>query len=233
MFGHDLPTYLYEKVRELNRAYVENHMGKPVIGETLNSATIAVAVYRNSDSLVKILTDAERLEMNQIKKPFIIFGSNVEISESFLPDRYTENAPYLNRPFWHGVFDCYTLIRDYYYRVWGIWLPTNINRPFNWWNQGSNLYSHENAGAVNFYKVHKIKAYDTIIFNLGGSVPNHGAVVLDNSNTLLHHLGGRFSCIEPLSATLRQNIATVYRSKTIEDIVNSGTDLSRYNQEIL
>lgn len=233
MFGHDLPTYLYEKVRETKKTYVENHMGKAVIGETLNSATIAVAVYRDNDSLVKTLSDEERLEMNQIKKPFIIFGSNLEMSESFLPDRYTENAPYLNRPFWHGVFDCYTLLRDYYYRVWGIWLPTNINRPFNWWNQGAHLYSTENAGAVNFYKVHKIKKYDAIIFNLGGNAPNHGAVVIDDNNTLLHHLGGRFSCVEPLSATLKQNISTVYRNKTIENILKTETDLSKYNQEIL
>jgi cell wall-associated NlpC family hydrolase len=233
MFGHDLPTYLYQKVRETKKAYVENHMGKGIIGETLNSATIAVAVYRDNDSLVKTITDEERLEMNQIKKPFVIFGSTVDRSESFLPDRYTENAPFLNRPFWHGVFDCYTLLRDYYYRIWDLWLPTNLNRPFNWWNQGPHLYSAENAGAVNFYKVHKIKKYDAIIFNLGGAAPNHGAVVIDDNNTLLHHLGGRFSCVEPLSSTLRQNISTVYRSKTIEDILKTETDLSKYNQEIL
>lgn len=45
-------------------------------------------------------------------------------------------APLVGRPFFHGVLDCYSLIRDWYQQVKGIELK-QFHRTDNWWNDES------------------------------------------------------------------------------------------------
>lgn len=220
MFGHNLPDGIYNLVAERGQAYINNVEGKPVVGDALVSNTVAV-VFKKPDNEVETITDAEREEMNRLQKPFVFVGSTKDISDAYLPDRYTENHPYLNRPFLHGVFDCYTLVRDYYRRMWGMWLPANIQRTYGWWEQGDNLYV-DGAGNYGFKAVSQLRRHDVIIMKLG-PVPNHGAVYLGNEQ-VMHHLGGRFSCIEKLTPFMRQSIAVVYRSTAVEEAVAAGND---------
>lgn len=220
MFGHNLPDTIYDQIASLGRAYIDNDGGKPVVSATLGSNTVAVVLKKNDDE-VEHLSDADRAEMNALRKPFVLVGSSKFISESYMPDRYTERHPYVNRPFWHGVFDCYTLIRDYYRREWGLWLPVNIHRPFGWWEQGDNMYV-DNAANHSFVSVRDIQRHDAIIMKMG-PVPNHGAIALGDGK-ILHHLGGRFSCIETLTPFLKQSISVVYRNTTVQAMLAEQGD---------
>ncbi|NDF50063.1 MAG: hypothetical protein EB116_08275 [Betaproteobacteria bacterium] len=220
MFGHDIPDSIYSELNTLNRAYINNSSGKPIVSTSIDKDTVAVVI-KKLDSEVENLTETERQEMNELNKPFILIGSNKYISEAYLPDRYTEQHSYINRPFWHGVFDCYTLIRDFYRREWGLWLPINIHRPFGWWEQGYNMYV-DSAGNHKFIQVKNIQRYDVIVMKLG-PVPNHGAIALGNGK-VLHHLGGRFSCVEILSPFLKQSVAVVYRNSTVIEKINEIGD---------
>lgn len=212
MFGHSLPQFIYEELKLRQRTYIGNHEGKPAIRSAIGADTVAVVLLKADDN-VEQLSDEERAEMNALNLPFVLIGSNNLISESYMPDRYTERRQYTNRPFWHGVFDCYTLIRDFYRREWGMWLPINIHRPFGWWETGDNHYV-DNAASFDFYNAKEIKRHDVIIMRMG-PVPNHGAIALGNGK-VLHHLGGRFSCVEPLTPALKQHIAVIYRNRTVE-----------------
>lgn len=50
-------------------------------------------------------------------------------------------APLVGRPFFHGVLDCYSLIRDWYQQTKGIELK-QFHRIDDWWNDGnSDLYT--------------------------------------------------------------------------------------------
>ena len=213
MFGHSLPEFIYDELKSRPRTYLGNHEGKPVLRSAIGPDAVAVVIHKPDDQ-VEQLSAEERAEMNALGLPFVLIGSDRFISEAYMPDRYTERRQYLNRPFWHGVFDCYTLIRDYFRREWGLWLPVNIHRPFGWWEQGDNHYV-DNASKHDFYNVKEIKRHDVIIMRMG-PVPNHGAIALGNGK-VLHHLGGRFSCVEPLTPALKQHIAVIYRNRAVEE----------------
>lgn len=216
MFGHNLPDGIYTAITELGRAYIDNNGGKPVVAEQLGPNTVAVAIKKRDDQ-VEMLTPEERAEMNFIKKPFVLIGSNKDISEAYLPERYTERHPYVNRPFLHGVFDCYTLVRDFYRREWGLWLPANIQRTYGWWEQGDNLYV-DGAPKYGFINAIDVRKHDLLVLKMG-PVPNHGAIYLGEGK-VLHHIGGRFSCVEPLTPYLKQSIAVVYRNTKVMEAMS-------------
>lgn len=220
MFGHNLPDGIYTQITELGRAYLDNAGGKPVVSSVFGPHTAAVII-KKPDDQVEFMTPEERAEMNQLKRPFVFIGSNKDISEAYLPDRYTEHHQYVDRPFLHGIFDCYTLVRDYYRREFGLWLPANIQRTYGWWENGENLYV-DGAPKYGFRQVDDVKRHDLLVMKFG-PVPNHGAIYLGEGK-LLHHIGGRFSCVERLTPYLKQSIAVVYRNATVQDMLASVGD---------
>lgn len=57
-----------------------------------------------------------------------------------------DRPPLLGRPFIHGIWDCYGLVRDWYKLERGIELP-DFERNDNWWTRGENLYVRHYAQA--------------------------------------------------------------------------------------
>jgi len=100
--------------------------------------------------------------------------------------------PYVGREFVHGVVDCYTLVRDWYAREYGIKLR-DYDRRDQWWDHGQNLYV-DNFNREGFRKipVEEVQRGDLILMNLVSPVPNHAAIYLGDSR-VLHHVQGRLS----------------------------------------
>lgn len=220
MFGHQLPQNIYDKLRKANRLYINQSNGRPRVSEQITTKTVAVVV-KKLDTEVLTITDEERLEMNALQIPFVFIGSTRDISEAYLPDRFTEKHAYINRPFLHGILDCYSLVRDFYLREWELWLPANIQRTYGWWEQGDNLYV-DGAPEYGFEPVSDLKRHDLVVMKFG-PVPNHGAIYLGD-NKVLHHVGGRFSCIEELSRNYKQSIAIIYRNRFVTEKIEAGAD---------
>jgi cell wall-associated NlpC family hydrolase len=108
------------------------------------------------------------------------------------------------------------LIRDYYKRNFDVYLPTNIQRNWEWWAQGENLYV-DNAKDYSFEEVSDIQKHDVLIMKIGSSMPNHGAVYLGEGK-ILHHLAGRFSTTQDLTLSYKQKIAVIYRNKILKNV---------------
>ncbi len=92
----------------------------------------------------------------------------------------------LNRPFRHGVTDCYSLVRDWYRMQWDISLP-EFPRDWNWWVEGMDMY-REGFRQAGFEPIDEgdVRAGDSVMFRMRSDVPNHAAVVLDDE-WMLHH----------------------------------------------
>lgn len=119
-------------------------------------------------------------------------------------------APLLRRPFIHGVFDCYSIIRDAYRTdEYGfvrdylgkesILLP-EFPRDFGWWDKPGggavvqqNLY-REGFKAAGFVEIeqHQMRPGDVFLAQVLAPVTNHGGVYLGNGE-ILHHLRNRLS----------------------------------------
>lgn len=212
MLGHSLPNEIYDLVKSKSKIFVGQEKGKPVILENFTKDCVAIIISKSNNEL-NVLSSEERNDMNSKNIVVVTIGSSKDYSEVFFPERYFENRPLEGRPFLHGLFDCYTLIRDYYVRNFNIMMPNNMQREWEWWNQGPNLYV-ENANNYNFFEVNDIQKHDLLVMSLGSPVPNHGAVYLGEGK-LLHHVAGRFSTIEELTTFYKTKISVVYRNNTI------------------
>ena len=100
--------------------------------------------------------------------------------------------PYVGREFVFGVVDCYTLVRDWYAREYGIQLR-DYDRRDKFWDRGENLYL-DNFAAEGFSKIplEEVQRGDLILMNLVSPLPNHAAIYLGDQQ-VLHHVQGRLS----------------------------------------
>lgn len=105
-------------------------------------------------------------------------------------------APLVGRPFFHGVLDCYSLIRDWHQQTYNITLK-KFTRTDDWWNDGvSDLYTQgfPQAGFVSVDAEAELLPGDVILMQIrsNNGVPNHAAIYLGDG-LILHHLHGRLS----------------------------------------
>jgi proteasome lid subunit RPN8/RPN11 len=141
--------------------------------------------------------------------PWLIFSyPNVKFSVIY-PDNY-QPPELIGREFSHGIFDCYTIIRDYYKTVKGIDIP-NYERTDHWWNNGENLYedNFRDAGFVEIDKEH-MQVGDVLLIKVASPVLNHAAI-LSRDNIILHHLHGRISCEDIYGSYWRKATGKVLR----------------------
>lgn len=211
MLGHNVSDELIKLLEVEKKVELSQREGK-LFKKEKDENLIAVLLKKDNTE-ISSLTLEERSEMNHSKVIFVTIGSTKNFSEVFLPNRYFENPEYEGRPFLHGLFDCYTLVRDYYKRNFQIFLPTNIQRDWEWWNKGQNLYL-ENAKDCSFIESDDIQKHDVLIMNINSPVPNHAAIYLGDGK-ILHHMSGRFSTIQNLTFSLKQKISVIYRNKSL------------------
>lgn len=101
-----------------------------------------------------------------------------------------ESESIMERPFRHGVTDCYALIRDYYATELHITLP-DFPRSWEWWDNGENLYidGYVSAGFKTVQK-ESLSQGDMLMFAVRGRTPCHAAIYIGDGK-ILHHLGGK------------------------------------------
>jgi cell wall-associated NlpC family hydrolase len=101
-----------------------------------------------------------------------------------------------NRPFRHGVTDCYGLVRDWYRLNRGITLK-NQPRDNEWWTGGQNLIMEcfADGGFKEVEQANEIG--DVVIGQILSRVPNHLGVHVGNGE-MIHHLTARPSRIEQI-----------------------------------
>lgn len=103
--------------------------------------------------------------------------------------------PLIGRPFLHGAFDCYTLIRHYYEQKLGIVLP-EVARQESWWDlDGATSLYLDGAMKNDFVQVDKLQPHDVILMTIRSKVPNHAAVYC-GGDSIMHHLAMRNSCVD-------------------------------------
>jgi len=148
-----------------------------------------VAICHSHPYLPPEPSEADRVMCEYTKLPWLIVNYPIGTHHILMPSGY--RAPIIGRSFVHGVLDCYTLCRDYYYEVCGIELP-DYQREDNWWLKGDNLYL-DNFESAGFIAVQDgPHAHDAVLMQIASPVPNHAGVI-DTNGYLVHHCYGRLS----------------------------------------
>jgi proteasome lid subunit RPN8/RPN11 len=116
---------------------------------------------------------------------------------------------HIGRQFLHGVNDCYSLIRTWYWQARKIKLP-EFPRDNDWWKHGGDLY-REGFAKAGFALIQPgsaapadVQPGDVVLMRWGQwQAPYHAGIVLEHG-LVLHHLNGRLSRREPLARWTRQ-----------------------------
>lgn len=167
----------------------------------------------------------DRVQMNLHGLPWIITnGIDVELHK---PDGY--QAPLLGREYYHGLLDCYTLVKDYYNRELNITL-SDYERNDCWWESADSkpLYL-DNFKKEGFVEVDNVQKHDLILVRLGRTEHvNHALVFIGDGSLqsertedvisdclVLHHPYGRESLREIYSEAWQRRAAVIIRHKSL------------------
>lgn len=167
----------------------------------------------------------DRVQMNLHGLPWVITnGVDVALHK---PDGY--QAPLLGREYYHGLLDCYTLVKDYYQRELGITL-NDYERQDCWWeNKDSKPLYLDNFKKEGFVEVDTIQQHDLILCRLGRTAHINHALVFIGDGTLkseptedvigdclvLHHPYGRDSIREIYGEQWQRRAAMIIRYKSL------------------
>lgn len=139
-------------------------------------------------------------------------------------------APLINREYIHGVLDCFSIVRDYYSREFGIEID-NFERVDKWWESASNsdLYI-DNFASQGFVQVHDLQRHDVILCRVQPTeYVNHALIYLGDDGSLtseatekvigehlvLHHPYMRRSRREIYGNVWQERTAIIVRHKSL------------------
>lgn len=109
-------------------------------------------------------------------------------------ENYALSPELFGRPFIHGLFDCYTFLKDYYKEMYNIELPTKSYED-EWWNHSKNYYL-DSVEEANFNIVKApLQIGDVLGMKINSPVINHTAIYIGDSK-IAHHMSPGISCEE-------------------------------------
>ncbi|WP_353614099.1 C40 family peptidase [Mangrovibacter phragmitis] len=118
---------------------------------------------------------------------------------------------YTGRPWVLGHADCWSLVRDYYQREFGVSLA-DYSVDYEWWADGSENRYDDNWQQEGFVEValSDMKPGDLILMQIRAPVTNHAAIYL-GENIILHHMFGHLSSRIPYGQYWRDRTTRVIR----------------------
>lgn len=153
-----------------------------------DSGTIVAIVHSHPDATTQpSQLDLAQCDLSQL--PWIIASWPEGDIREVIPREGVK--PLLERPFVHGIWDCYAIVRDWYQLERGIALP-DFTRTDGWWNRGENLYMAHYAEAGFVPASGELLVGDVIVMQVQAPEPNHAAVYLGDG-IMIHHMYGQLS----------------------------------------
>lgn len=170
------------------------------------------------------LSIPDRIGLSNHKIPWVITdGVSFAVHK---PVSYV--CPLLGREYFHGLLDCYTLVRDYYSRELGVELR-DYKRSDAWWEDpnADPLYLN-NFAKEGFVEVDDVREHDVILTRLGRTEHVNHAVVFIGEGSLkseittptignsmiLHHPYNRQSLREVYGEQWQRRTAKILRHKS-------------------
>ena len=170
-----------------------------------------VAIVHSHPTTLPQPSAADQIACNNTGLPWVIVNPKTEAWGYCEPTAF--ELPYVGREFVFGVVDCYSLVRDWYNREWGLNLA-DFDRRDLFWERGENLYV-EGYKSQGFRQVpfEEMQYGDGILMQLGADLPNHGAIYLGDQQ-ILHHVQGRLSSRDVFGGYYVKSTAMVLRHES-------------------
>jgi proteasome lid subunit RPN8/RPN11 len=128
----------------------------------------------------------------QVGLPWVMYCAGANSWHEMDP---TGNAPYLERPWIYGIYDCYGLVRDYYRREFDVVLDDyERGDEFEWTSPEWRMFE-KNFRAQGFEEVSDApRRGDVFLMQLQANYPNHVGILHEpERNVFYQHLLNRLS----------------------------------------
>lgn len=120
----------------------------------------------------------------------------------------------LERPFIYGVYDCYALLRDFYYREFDVQLPQMTRPRSGWWKiEGADPFT-DNVRACGFKDCSDLQYGDVLLFASDGGDTAYHIGVYTGRNQFMHHPLYRLSSEEIYNERWRKATLRTLRHAT-------------------
>ena len=188
-----------------------------------------VAIVHSHPDGTSTASEADKAQMALHGLPWVIVGYSPNQEQPdfavHLPSDYI--APLLGREYFHGLQDCYTLVKDYYARECGIAL-NDYERDDLWWENKDNASLYvDNFANEGFVEVADLQKHDVILCRVGrtehinhacvfvadGTLTSEDTIPAIGDSLILHHPYGRLSVREIYGQMWQERIAKVLRHK--------------------
>ncbi|WP_414079688.1 C40 family peptidase [Xenorhabdus bovienii] len=180
--------------------------------EAEDAGTIVAIAHSHPDATTQpSQLDIAQCDLSQV--PWVIVSWPEGDTRTIMP---TEGIkPLLGRPFVHGIWDCYAIVRDWYRLELNIELP-DFERSDGWWDRGENLYMKNYADAGFTECSSELQMSDVIIMQVQANEPNHAGVYI-GEELMLHHMYGQLSNCVPYNGYWQERTVMVLRYKKIHN----------------
>ncbi|HFK7184551.1 TPA: C40 family peptidase [Serratia odorifera] len=174
-----------------------------------DAGTIVAIVHSHPDATTQpSQLDIAQCDLSQL--PWIIASWPEGDIRELMPSAGIK--PLLGRPFVHGFWDCYAIVRDWYQLERDVTLP-NYPREDGWWERGENLYMRLYTEAGFVPASSELQLGDVIVMQVQAPEPNHAAVYLGDG-IMIHHMYGQLSTRVPYGGYWAERTITVLRYKS-------------------
>lgn len=136
----------------------------------------------------------------------------------------------LDRPFVHGVWDCWATCEAYYNKYHGITFP-KYHREDRWWEQKDTVSFYEEFHReAGFYEVETPEPGDMIVMQIGRSYhPNHAGIYLGDisefegrelfgQTLMLHHMYDKLSDVVVYGGQWQQRTRMILRHREVKHV---------------
>jgi cell wall-associated NlpC family hydrolase len=157
-------------------------------------------------------TAADRIMHKIAKVPGVIYSVGQDTFTEVSTD--TQDYPLMGREFVWGIFDCGTLIRDYYRDKVGITLEAEHPTEHEWITGARTYLPYLYANNFTIVPPISMKLHDIILVQLTAQHPNHAGIYI-GANTIFHHLHQRLSTEDIYGDYWRDRTTHVLRHKEL------------------
>ena len=108
------------------------------------------------------------------------------------------DSPILGQEYIANAYDCYRIVRAYYWQNYGIKLDDHP-RDYQWWKTDPDMYRtmFKDFGWYEI-KESELEPGDLIFIQLAGMHESHSGIYIGN-NQFIHHMNNQLSCVENYS----------------------------------
>ena len=198
------------KCRNISMLAADQFILSPIDYAEAERAGEVVGVFHSHINLPPTASDADRASCEATGVRWHIVGLPTAEWSEIAPCGF--QAPLVGRVHAWNALDCWTLVRDWYLRTWGIEL-ISVPRWPNFWKDGIDILG-DNVHAAGFRDIPdgaKIEIGDVILCQTGDSpFPNHVGVMI-GGGLVLHHAENRLSSRDVYGGWIQKHTVRIVR----------------------